>query len=30
MIAKHLFEENGLIFLCGGASMAKAVDTELF
>lgn len=28
--AEHLFKNKGVIFICGSASMAKGVDTELF
>lgn len=29
-LATHLFENNGVIFMCGSGDMAKSVDTELF
>lgn len=28
--AEHLFKNKGVIFICGSAGMAKAIDTELF
>lgn len=27
---EHLFDNNGVIFICGNKGMAKSVDTELF
>jgi sulfite reductase alpha subunit-like flavoprotein len=29
-ITKHLFENKGVIFMCGSRNMGNAVDTELF